>query len=157
MIEGAVVIGDLMRPHGDGTPGEVDRMTLWLCNAVKRSIFLAANLPVEALTTVTSMELRSWIDLLRAPRDADAFWASVHAQLPWSPALERLVLQRLRGRFCIGYEMPPWLVRLLEENELPYMDLRLHPVRFHGRPDVRRPCLAPGDTGSPAVGCDYGK
>ena len=130
MIEGAMVIGDLMRPYGDGTPGEVDRMTLWLWNAVKRSIFLAANLPVEALTTFTSPELRGWIDLLRAPGDADAYWASVHAQLPWSPALDRLILQPLRGRFCVGYEMPPWLVRLLEEHELPYVDLRLHPVRF---------------------------
>ncbi len=130
MIEGVVVVGDLMRPYGDGTPGEVDRMTLWLCNAVKRSIFLAAKLPVEALATVTSPELRGWIDLLRAPRDADAYWASVHAQIPWSPALERLVLRRLQGRFCVGYEMPPWLVRLLEGHELPYLDLRLHPVRF---------------------------
>lgn len=130
MIEGVIVMGDLMRPCGDGTPGEVDRMTLWLWNAVKRSISLAANLPVEALATVTSPELRSWIDLLRAPRNADAYWASVHDRLPSSPAVERLLLRRLRGRFCIGYEMPPWLVRLLEEHGLPYVDLRLHPVRF---------------------------
>ena len=26
--------------------------------------------------------------------------------------------------------MPPWLVRLLDEHAVPYVDLRLHPVRF---------------------------
>ena len=32
--------------------------------------------------------------------------------------------------FALAYEMPPWLVRLLDEHAVPYVDLRLHPVRF---------------------------
>jgi hypothetical protein len=130
MTADVIVVGDLMRPQGDGTPGEVDRITQWLCTAVRPAIGLAANLPVAALTTDNTPDLRGWIDSLRAPRDADRYWASVHDRLPASLALERLLLQRLRGRFCIGYEMPPWLVRLLDEHDVAYIDLRLHPVRF---------------------------
>jgi hypothetical protein len=94
---------------------------LW--NAIKRQIYLASGLPSEALTTAL---LTGWIETLRPPAGADAYWASIYNRLP-SP--ERIA-ERLRGRFCVGYEMPPWLVRLLEEHAVPYLDLRLHPVRF---------------------------
>lgn len=40
------------------------------------------------------------------------------------------MIERLHGRFCVGYEMPPWLVRLLDDSSVPYLDLRLHPVGF---------------------------
>jgi hypothetical protein len=40
------------------------------------------------------------------------------------------VLQRLQRRFCVGYELPPWLVQVLEQHAVPYVDLRLHPIRF---------------------------
>ena len=46
-------------------------MTLWLWNAVKRSIYLATGLPTEPLTTTTTPALHHWIELLRAPADAD--------------------------------------------------------------------------------------
>ena len=130
VIEGVVVAGDLMRPDGNGRPGGTDRPTLWLLNAVKRSIYLASGMATEAVTATTDPPLHQWIETLRSPQDADAYWASVHDRLPWSAAVEELILERLRRRFCVGYEMPPWLVRLLDENAVPYVDLRLHPVRF---------------------------
>lgn len=34
------------------------------------------------------------------------------------------------GAFIIGYEMPPWLVRMLEENGRAWLNIRLSPVRF---------------------------
>ncbi|MBV9812990.1 MAG: hypothetical protein JO326_09560 [Acetobacteraceae bacterium] len=40
------------------------------------------------------------------------------------------MLAPLRGCFCIGYEMPPYLTDLLDRNAIPYLDIRLHPVRF---------------------------
>ena len=36
----------------------------------------------------------------------------------------------LHHQFCIGYEMPPWLIHLLDTHRIPYIDLRLHPIRF---------------------------
>jgi hypothetical protein len=123
VIEGAIVVGDLLRPDGSGRPGGTDRPTLWLWNAVKRQIYLASGLPSEALTTAG---LTDWIEALRPQAEADAYWASVHDRLA---STERIV-ERLRRRFCVGYEMPPWLVRLLDEHAVPYVDLRLHPVRF---------------------------
>lgn len=123
MIEGAIVVGDLLRPDGGGRPGGTDRPTLWLWNAIKRPIYLASGLPSEALTAAP---LTDWIEALRPRTEADAYWASVHARLPDAGP----ILERLRRRFCIGYEMPPWLVRLLDDQAVPYIDLRLHPVRF---------------------------
>jgi hypothetical protein len=123
VIRGAIVVGDLLRPDGKGRPGGTDRPTLWLWNAIKRQIHLASGLPSEALTTAA---LAGWIEALRPQSEADAYWASVHDRLP---SFERIVDQ-LRGRFCIGYEMPPWLVHLLDQHAIPYVDLRLHPVRF---------------------------
>jgi hypothetical protein len=130
VIEGVIIVGDLLRPDGSGHPGGTDRATLWLWNAIKRSIYLAAGLATEPLTATTSAPLHQWIELLRAPANADSYWASIHTHMPCSASLEQHVLDRLRRRFCVGYEMPPWLVRLLDELAIPYVDLRLHPVRF---------------------------
>jgi hypothetical protein len=123
MIEGAIVVGDLLRPDGSGRPGGADSPTLWLWNAIKRQIHLASGLSSEALTTAA---LTDWIESLRPRAGADDYWASVHDRLP-SP--ERII-GRLHHRFCIGYEMPPWLVRLLDQHAIPYVDIRLSPVRF---------------------------
>ena len=130
MIEAVAVVGDLLRPDGKGRPGGVDRPTLWLFNAIKRQLYLAAGLPVEPLTTADLPELRGCLEALRPPEAADAHWASIHGGLPASSPFAPLVIERLRRRFCVGYELPPWLVRLLDNELVPYIDLRLHPVRF---------------------------
>ena len=130
MIEGVIVVSDLLRPDGNCLPGGKDRATSWLWNALKRSIYLASGLPVEALTTTTCPALGTWIGSQRALEVADAYWASLYHHVPWSASLEQLVIERLRRRFCVGFEMPPWLVRLLDELAVPYVDLHLHPVRF---------------------------
>jgi hypothetical protein len=123
VIDGVIVVGDLLRPDGSGRPGGTDRATAWLWNAIKRQIYLASGLPSETLTAVA---LASWIETLRPQQQADAYWASVYDRLP-SP---QPIVEHLRRRFCIGYEMPPWLINLLEQHAVPYIDLRLHPVRF---------------------------
>ena len=130
MIEAITVIGDLLRPDGRGQPGGTDRPTLWLFNALKRQLGLASGLPVEPLTPTTSPELRDWIGSLRPAAMADAHWASIYHALPCSTPLPTHMLDRLRRRFCVGYELPPWLVRVLDRHEIPHIDLRLHPVRF---------------------------
>jgi hypothetical protein len=130
MIEAAIVVGDLLRPDVSGQPGGADRQTLWLWNAIKRQLHQACGLPVERLTTSDAPALRDRIESLRSPATADAYWASVYHALPEGESLDTLVTERLRRRFCVGYEMPPWLVRLLQAHAVPYVDLRLHPVRF---------------------------
>jgi hypothetical protein len=140
MIDGVIVVSDLLRPDVNGRPGGADRQTLWLWNAIKRQLHLACSLPVERLTTSDSPASFHWIESLRPPETADAYWASVYHQIPWAgphcpghasdAQFDRLVIERLRRRFCVGYELPPWLVRSLEQYAVPYVDLRLHPVRF---------------------------
>ena len=130
MIEGAVVVGDLLRPDVNGRPGGTDRQTLWLWNAIKRQVHLACGLPVERLATSDPPAIGAWIDTLRPAATADAYWASVYHAVLATESLDRLVTQRLRRRFCVGYELPPWLVSLLDAHAVPYVDLRLHPIRF---------------------------
>jgi hypothetical protein len=130
MIEGAIVVGDLLRPDANGRPGGADRQTLWLWNAIKRQLHLACGLPVENLTACGAPALCGWIESLRPPANADTYWASVYHGVPCAEALDRLVIERLRRRFCVGYELPPWLVRLLDAHAVPYVDLRLNPIRF---------------------------
>jgi hypothetical protein len=91
---------------------------------------LACGLPVERLTISDAPVLRDRIEALRAPQNADAYWASVYQALPGDDVLGHLVMEHLQRRFCVGYEMPPWLVRLLDAHAVPYVDLRLHPIRF---------------------------
>jgi hypothetical protein len=76
------------------------------------------------------------VSALRPAAKADDLWAAAFADLAqagggaWDAALEDHVLGRLRGRFCVGYEMPPYLIRLLDRAGVPWLDLRLHPIRF---------------------------
>ncbi|HET6609982.1 MAG TPA: hypothetical protein VFG62_25165 [Rhodopila sp.] len=129
-IDAVSVIADILRPSGNGMPGEVDRITRWIADAVRPAIRLTTDLPVETVTTGETPDLASWIASLRNPDRADDYWASRHGDLPATPAFERIVLQRLRRRFVIGYELPPWLVTILNREAIRYIDIRLHPVRF---------------------------
>jgi hypothetical protein len=130
MIEGVTVIGDVMRPDGAGRPGGVDRATIWLFDAIKRQAHLACGLPIDVITANGLPKLRAWLQTLRAPPDAHRQWAAAYRQLPPSAGIDAHLIPRLRHRFCIGYELPPYLRHLLQSLDVPHIDLRLHPVRF---------------------------
>ncbi len=129
-IDAVTVIADILRPRGDSTPGEVDRITRWVADALRPAVRIAADLPVETITTDETPDLAPWIASLRNRCQADAHWASHQTALPITAAFGRIVLRRLRRRFVIGYELPPWLVTILNREAIPYVDIRLHPVRF---------------------------
>ncbi len=124
------MIGDVMRPDGSGRPGGVDRASVWLFDAIKRQLVLAAGLPVEVVTATGDPALAAWLDTLRTPESAHLHWALFYDCLPPSAELEEILIHRLRRRFCVGYEMPPWLHGMLHSLGVPYIDVRLHPVRF---------------------------
>ncbi len=130
MIQGVTVIGDLIRPDGRGQPGGVDRATVWLFDAVKRQVKLACNLPIEVMSANGSPALCTWLNSLRTPESAHRYCAAAYNALPQTAYAETILVDRLRHRFCIGYELPPWLVHLLQTVGVPYVDVRLHPVRF---------------------------
>lgn len=130
MIHGVTVIGDVIRPDGRGQPGGVDRTTVWLFDAIKRQVNLAGGLPIEVITADGTPALRTWLDTRRSPEVAHQYWAGAYNALPQSADPEAILVPRLQHRFCIGYELPPWLQKLLQTIDVPYIDLRLHPVRF---------------------------
>lgn len=126
MIQRVIVVGDLLRPNGDGTPGGSDRPTLWLSDAVKRQVHMAARCALEPLLVFPA--LRDWLQAARPEAAADAFWAAWYHRLP--EAAESLISRHLQDCFVVGYELPPWLTALLGTLRTPYVDVRIHPVRF---------------------------
>ncbi len=126
-IDGVAVLGDFLRPDAQGRPGGVDRPTLWLANAIKRQITLAAGLPLVVITPSALPELAAWVTAQRPPGAADDWWAARFAALLAPPPM---LADALRGRFCVTYEAPPYLLALLDALGAPWLDVRLHPVRF---------------------------
>ena len=130
MIRGITIVGDVMRPDGQGRPGGTDRPTTWLFNAVKRPVQCASRLPIEVITATGTAGIADMLDQSRSPELAALHWASVYQSLPQRDATADLLLRRLENQFCVGYELPPFLIRTLDRAGLPWIDIRLHPVRF---------------------------
>ena len=130
MISAVTVIGDLRRPDGHGNPGGVDRPTIWLYNAIKRQVALATGLSVSVLSTC---QLPAFVAALTAERPVERaalHWAAGFQSLSERSAFDRHVMPRLQRQFCIGYELPPYLVAIFEAAAIPYIDVRIHPIRF---------------------------
>jgi hypothetical protein len=130
MIEGVTVIGDVARPDGRGRTGGVDRSTVWLFDAIKRQVTFACGMPVDVVTANGVPDLRLMLEAARSPAAAHRYWAAGYDASPISDDLAAILVPRLRNRFCIGYELPPGFRRWLSLIEVPFIDLRLHPVRF---------------------------
>ena len=129
-LRGITVTGDFVRSDGDGRPGEGDRSIIWLFDAIKRQVVRACGLPVTLLAARRCGELHAWVEAARPAEQADGWWAAVHEELPADPALDQLLRSRLDGQFVVGNELPPYLIRLLSGYGVPWLDLRIHPVRF---------------------------
>jgi hypothetical protein len=133
-IRGVTILCDILRPDGRGNPGGADRPAAWLHNAIKRQIARASHLPATLLAPSIAPDLARFCAAQRPATQADAFWASAYTRLPpdapWSATLQQHLLSVLRDQFCIGYELPPYLTGLLDQHAIPYIDIRLHPIRF---------------------------
>jgi len=130
MIEGVTVIGDVARPDGRGQAGGVDRSTVWLFDAIKRQVNLACGMRIDVVTANGVPALRRLLEATRPPSAAHRYWAAGYEASPIDDGLAEIVIPRLRNRFCIGYELPPGFQRWLSMIGVPFIDLRLHPVRF---------------------------
>jgi len=130
MIRGITIVGDVIRPDGQGRPGGNDRPITWLFNAVKRPVQHASRLPVDLMTATGTAGIALMLDQSRPPELAALHWASVYQSLPQGDAMAETLLRRLENQFCIGYEMPGFLIGMLDRASIPWIDIRLHPVRF---------------------------
>ncbi len=129
-LRGITVTGDFVRSDANGRPGEGDRSIVWLYDAIKRHVVRACGLPVNLLAARWCSELHACVEAARPVEQADAWWAAVYSELPPDSALEQVLLARLDGQFVVGNELPPYLIRQLNRFGIPWLDLRIHPVRF---------------------------
>jgi hypothetical protein len=91
-------------------------------------VHLACSLPIEVITATGRL-----FELLRAARspvESALYWAARYQALPEDDALLPVIRDLLRGRFCIGAELPPYLIQLLDRAKIPWIDIRVHPIRF---------------------------
>jgi hypothetical protein len=129
-IRGVVVLGDILRPNPEGMPGGVDGQIGWLHLALRHQVHAACGLAPTLLSPSSCSTLHGLITAERSPAAAQSYWAARHGRmLPRSP-IRDLLEERLAGQFCIGYELPPYLIQLLDDLRVPYVDLRVHPIRF---------------------------
>ena len=56
-------------------------------------------------------------------------WHQLHQQLP-QPAAQYLMAHLPADALVLGHAMPPWLSTLLDVADIPYIDLRVSPLRF---------------------------
>ncbi len=129
-VAGVTILGDVLRPNPEGEPGGVDGQIAWLHLAVRRQIESACGMAPTLLSATECPALRDWIAAQRSPEDAADYWAARHDWVSPFGSVRDLLEPCLAGQFCVGYELPPYLTRLLDAMGLPYLDLRIHPVRF---------------------------
>jgi len=60
---------------------------------------------------------------------SSAGWASIFDDINDS-TLEDQIAARFENSLVIAYELPPYLLRILQRHDIPYIDFFLHPVRF---------------------------
>ena len=130
MLTGITIIGDFLRSDEKGRPGDSDQCVMWLFNAIKRQLVRAAALPVHPVTAQNFADLYRWVEASRPPEQADRYWAATFDELPNDDALNHILQHRLERQFVVGYELPPYLRRWLGRFGIPFVDLRIHPVRF---------------------------
>lgn len=58
-----------------------------------------------------------------------ADWTKHHNAVPRA-AEDYLISHIPSGTLVLGYEMPPWLLRMLERRMIPYVAIRISPIRF---------------------------
>ena len=68
--------------------------------------------------------------MLREPDEADTYWARVHAGLPWTAALGSLFWIACAGDSVSDTRCRRGWSACWTSTRLPYVDVRLHPVRF---------------------------
>ncbi len=108
----------------------MDAPIVWLYNAVKRQVLMACGLPVSVLSTRQLPGLAAALMAERPAEQAALHWAGAFDLISDRSVFDRHVAPRLRRQFCIGYELPPYLIAEFDAAAIPYIDVRIHPVRF---------------------------
>lgn len=44
--------------------------------------------------------------------------------------IEPVVLDRVQGGLVVGFELPPYMLKVLARNSIPYVDFAIHPIRY---------------------------
>lgn len=74
------------------------------------------------------LDLEKFFALIRA-ESGDAAWDRHHQRVP-AAAGDYLMRHVPEGTLILSMELPPWLRKLCEARDVPYIDLRVSPLRF---------------------------
>lgn len=79
---------------------------------------------------LTGAEISSIYDACGVPRSIHG-WAALYEQFALPRSVRRLLDEKFRDAFVIGFEIPPVIKHFLLANGNRFLDVMVHPVRFH--------------------------
>jgi hypothetical protein len=122
------VLGDLIRPRKNGQLGETDRQVCWLANLIRPQVRLATGIDLDTITvdSIGPEALSAFVD----ESERVAGWARRFEGRDLTDELIEFYRVRIQDAFCITFEAPPYLLELFARLQVPFLDIRIHPVRF---------------------------
>jgi len=128
-----VVTGDLFRPGPLGRSHQRSNIE-WLSNLL--GYILGAVAPTAEIQALYWDDASDSFDAdhfyqLNDMECSDISWAKLSQQADLPESAQNYLLRFFESvSLVVGYELPPVFVRFFERNNIPYLDFRLHPVRF---------------------------
>ena len=137
-LKRVVFTGDFMRPSPDGSRPTQHHNIRWLCNLLSSQISMATGLPHEVLSwnsagvrdgRLGDGDIHRIYQMLGLRCDIRS-WAAIFDQDQLPACVERLFQALFAESLVVGFELPPYLENFLSRNEIPFVGLTMHPVRF---------------------------
>jgi uncharacterized membrane protein YkvA (DUF1232 family) len=118
----------LLRPGKDGRLGETDRQVRWLADLIRPQVRLASGIDLGTITadSISTDALARFVD----EPDPVAGWARRFEGRDLPDELIEFYRARLHDAFCVTFEAPPYLLEVFAHLHVPFLDIRIHPVRF---------------------------
>lgn len=148
-VKRIVVTGDCLRPDATGHYGGINTQTRWLEAVIGRQLGQATGLPISTLLLDSDIGIPApafYRDHgFDNPLDG---WPRVYCG-EFAETVISLYKPHLRDALVVGFELPPYLHRVLTELGIPFVDLWVHPIRFLD--DLLFACRASDPTADAAV------
>ncbi len=131
--------GDFLRPDSGAWRPTQHYNIRWLHDMFGRTLhrmtggeigYLAWNHEGVASGGLSGSDIGMIYDAYGVPRTIHG-WAALYEQSVMPREARKLLAEKFRDAFVIGFEIPPCIKHFLLANGNPFLDVMIHPVRFH--------------------------
>ena len=128
-----VLSGDIIRPGTSNMSPSQNGNIDWLTSVFSDCLRVATNKPVRTVRSAAEegFDMAHFYHLFGFGLSAvSANWARVFDAPTMPRDAAQYVLDRFAGGLVIGLEIPHSFCKLFTENDIPYVDLTFHPIRY---------------------------